>query len=238
MWIFLFVITELIAGLVQGITGFGSGPIQMITYTMRWPLSVAAAVSVCVSVALNLNMFLTYRREVHWKKILLPLIPYMVICAAAISFSMSVNQALMKKIFGAFLIVLAVYYLFFNHNKQKPFNLPKTILYVTVSALCDAFFGIGGPLMVLYFLNKTESSREYLGTMAGFFLINGIYSTGYRLACGILPTEYLPYAGLGIIVILIGVTVAHRVVDRLNDALLKKITYIMIGVSGIFNLIA
>ena len=38
--------------------------------------------------------------------------------------------------------------------------------------------------------------------------------------------------------ILIGVTVAHRVVDRLNDALLKKITYIMIGVSGMFNLIA
>lgn len=238
MWPVVFVLTALTAGLVQGVAGFGSGPIQMMTYPLHWPLSVAAAVSVCVSVPLNLNMLLTYRREVQWKKVLLPIVPYMVICSAAISFSRLVNQALMKKVFGVFLIVLAVYYLFLHKSEKKPLDLPKTVVYVIVSALCDAFFGIGGPLMVLYFLNKTDSSREYLGTIAAFFLCNGVYNTLYRIVCGILTAEQLPFVGIGILAILAGVTAAHRLVDRLNDTLLRQITYVMIGVSGVFNLFA
>ena len=144
----------------------------------------------------------------------------------------------MKRIFGAFLIALAVYYLFLNRGERKPLSAPRTVVYIIVSALCDAFFGIGGPLMVLYYLNRTESAREYLGTIAAFFLINGVYNTVYRLACGILTAGELPFIGVGIVAILAGVTVAHRLVDRLNDARLKKITYIMIGVSGVFNLLA
>ena len=36
--------------------------------------------------------------------------------------------------------------------------------------------------------------------------------------------------------ILLGVTLAHGLVKRLNDERLKKITYIMIGLSGLFHL--
>ena len=44
--------------------------------------------------------------------------------------------------------------------------------------------------------------------------------------------------GIGVAGILAGVTVAHRLVNRMNDAKLKKITYLMIGVSGVINLFA
>ena len=196
MWVSVFVITALLAGLVQGIAGFGSGPIQMMTYPLHWPLPVAAAVSVCVSVPLNLNMLLTYRHEVKWKKVLLPIVPYMIICSVAISFSKMINQNLMKKIFGVFLIALAIYYLFLNHREKKPLNLARTILYVIISALCDAFFGIGGPLMVLYYLSRTDNAKEYLGTIAAFFLINGVYNTVYRLISGILTPEQFPLSDL------------------------------------------
>ena len=236
MWMLVFIITELIAGLVQGVAGFGSGPIAMITFPMHWPLPVSAAISVGVAMALNVNMVWTYRRDVRWKEALLPIIPYLTICSAAISFSQMVQQALMKRILGAFLMALAIYYLFFHRREKKPFNWIKTALYVAVSAVSDAFFGIGGPLMVLYFLNKTDNIREYLGTIAAFFLINCIYNTAYRAACGILTAEHLPYIGIGMAAILLGVTLAHGLVKRLNDERLKKITYIMIGLSGLFHL--
>ncbi len=237
VWIAVFAATVFLAGLVQGVAGFGSGPIQMMAYPHYWPLPAAAAVSVCVSVPLNLNMLLTYRREVRWKKVLLPIVPYMAICSAGISFSTLVNQALMKKIFGVFLILLALYYLYGKHGEKK-FTLPKTVAYVLLSALCDAFFGIGGPLMVLYYLNRTDSSKEYLGTIAAFFLVNGVYNSIYRAASGILTAAHLPFIGIGIAGILAGVTVAHRLAGRLKDANLKKITYVMIGVSGVINLFA
>lgn len=47
----LLIVTAFFAGLVQGIAGFGSGPVQMMTYTIFWQLPVAAAISVCLSAA-------------------------------------------------------------------------------------------------------------------------------------------------------------------------------------------
>ena len=227
------------AGIVQGVTGFGSGIVQMMTFPMFWSLPVAAAMATCIAIPLNINMVLTYLREIRWKKVILPIIPYMVICSAAISYSRLVNQAVMKKVFGGFLIILAVYYLFFNRSDKKtPLNLPKTIIYIIISALSDAFFGIGGPLMVLYFLNKSETTREYYGNISAFFLINSIYNSIYRILCGIITLDLLPFLGAGLVIILIGVTIAHKLVSRMNDALLKKVPYLMIGLTGILNLFA
>ena len=113
------IITALLAGLVQGITGLGSGIVQMLTYTLYWPLATAAAVSVCVSVPLNLSMVVIHRKDIRWRKVLFPVVPYMLIGSAAISATGLINQTLMKKLFGAFLIALSVYYLCFNRREKK-----------------------------------------------------------------------------------------------------------------------
>ncbi len=232
----IIIITAFFAGLIQGVAGFGSGPVQMMTYPVFWPLSAAAAISVCVSVPLNLNMLVTYFRKIEWKKVLLPAVPYIAICSAVIRISKSFDQAVMKKVFGGFLILLAAYYLFFDRKKKTGFSIVRTIVYITVSAVCDALFGIGGPLMVLYFLNVTESKEEYLGTTAAFFFLNGIYNTALRLIGGILAVQQIPFILLGIAAILAGVAVSHKLVDRMDSTLLRKITYVMIGLTGIFNL--
>ena len=234
----ILIITAFLAGLVQGVAGFGSGPVQMMTYTVFWSLATAAAMSVCVSVPLNLNMTLTYIKRIKWRNVLLPAVPYIAICSAAIGISGSFDQALMKKVFGGFLILLAAYYLFFDRREKKELSTARTLIYILISAVCDALFGIGGPLMVLYFLHVTESKEEYLGTAAAFFLINGVWNTAVRLVSGILTAGQLPYIAAGIAAILAGVSVAHRLADRLDEAVLRKITYIMIGLTGIFNLLS
>ncbi len=237
MKVLITTITAFFAGLIQGVAGFGSGPVQMMTYTAFWPLSVAAAMSVCISVPLNLNMLVTYFRKIEWKKVMVPAAPYIVICSAAISVSKSFDQAIMKKVFGGFLILLAAYYLFFDRNRKTGFGSARTIVYIAVSAICDALFGIGGPLMVLYFLNVTESKEEYLGTTAAFFFLNGVYNTVFRLIGGILTVPHIPYILTGIAAILTGVSLSHRLVDRMDSVMLRKITYVMIGLTGIFNLL-
>lgn len=230
------IVTALLAGLVQGITGLGSGIVQMLTYTLYWPLATAAAVSVCVSVPLNLSMLLIHRKDIRWKKVLFPVFPYMLIGSAAISATGLINQTLMKKLFGAFLIALAIYYLFFNRREKKQLSVLQSVVCILASSLCAAFFGIGGPLMTVYFLNKTDSMSEYLGTVSAFFLINNLYSTVYRFLNGILSAEHLPYIGAGCLAVLAGVYAACLIAKRINDNTLKKSVYIMIGLTGILNL--
>ena len=227
-----------LAGIVQGVTGFGSGIVLMMVLPMFFPLPQSAGLSTAICLFLNAMMVYTYRKHINFKKIIPPAMLYMIVCSITIRFSTAINQIVMKKIFGIFLIMLAVYYLFINKsNERKKLSFLTSLFCIIVSAVCDGLFGIGGPLMVLYFLSQTHHTHEYLGTIQTFFLMNCIYNTFFRIINGILLPEHLLYIGVGMVAIVIGGMIAKKLVDKMDGVLIRKLTYVMIGISGIVNLI-
>lgn len=235
---FIMFFVACLAGLVQGITGFGASIVMMMFLPIHFVLTQSAGISTAICLFLNLTMFLTYRKFIKLKTVLLPAVLYIAVCSVTIYFSTMVNQILMKKIFGVFLIILSIYYLFFNKsNERKKLSLFVSIFCIVVSAMCDGLFGIGGPLMVLYFLSQTHTSHEYLGTIQTFFLINCIYNTLFRISQGILTISHFPIIGCGVAGIVIGGLIASKIVDKLDGMLLRKVTYIMIGFSGLMNIL-
>ena len=230
--------TALIAGLVQGVTGFGAGIVMMMALPYFLPIPQSAGVSAGICIVLFVSMIIRYRCAVNLKKALLPSALNIAICTVTISFATAVDQNLAKKILGGFLLLLAVYYLFLSPSGDvKPIPLPARLACIIISAVCDGLFGIGGPLMVIYFLSCTDSKEEYLGTIQAFFLINAVYNTAFRIIRGIILPEHLLLIAIGAAGIVLGALIAGRVVDRLNENVLRKLVYVMIGVSGILNLI-
>jgi len=231
-------VAALAAGVVQGVTGFGAGIVLMMVLPFYFALPQSAGIAAAVCIILCVLMAARYREYVKWHEAILPSVLYIAVCTATIHFAVSANQDLLKKFFGVFLLLLAAYYLFFKKSADnKKLSLPVSLVCIIISAVCDGLFGIGGPLMVIYFLNKTESPQEYLGTLQVFFLINSVYNTAFRFYEGILSAEHFSCIGAGIIGITAGVFVAGKVVDKLNADAIRKLTYAMIGVSGVVNLI-
>ena len=228
-----------IAGVVQGVTGFGAGIVMMMVLPMFFELlGTAAGVSTAICLVLIIMMVYNYREFVDFKKIIPPACLYVVVSSCVIVLSKYINQAIMKKVFGVFLVLLCVYYLFINKsNDRKQLHPVVKVLFIVISAACDGLFGIGGPLMVIYFLSTTHSTHEYLGNIQAFFMINCIYNTCFRFYNGIIGLQHLPYFAIGWIGILTGGFVAGKVVDKLDTVLLQKLTYIMIGIAGIINLL-
>ena len=70
-----------------------------------------------------------------------------------------------------------------------------------------------------------------------FFMVNSIYNTIFRFYKGILLPEHVIYILVGIVGVVSGVQIANRIVDRLNADAMRKLIYLMIGVSGVLNLI-
>lgn len=235
--VFLIGLVTILAGIVQGVTGFGSGPIMMMLLPLFFALPQAAGISISISVFLNLSMSSTYREYIQYKKIIPVCVLYLFICSIGIQYSTMVDQNIMKKIFGVFLVLLSVYYLFIakNTNTEK-LSLITSFIFIVISALCDAFFGIGGPLMVIYFMTQTNKKEEYLGTITTFFLINGVFNTVLRVINGILVVDHLLVILCGVCGILLGAFIGKKIVNRLNGDLLKKVVYITIGISGLMNL--
>ena len=229
---------SLIAGIVQGVTGFGAGIVMMMGFPYFFSLPISAAVSSAIGPILSVSMVITYKDHINYKELIVPTIIYNAVSTICIFISTGLDAGLMKKIFGVFMIGLSIYYLFMvkDGDRQK-LSTPVGILFTVFSGACSALFGVGGPLMVIYFMGKTHSTHEYLGTLQAFFLIQGVYNTIVRIVTGILTVDLLPAIGIGFVALIVGGILAGKIVQKLDGALIKKITYIFIGISGLLNIL-
>ncbi|MCF0108572.1 MAG: sulfite exporter TauE/SafE family protein, partial [Erysipelotrichaceae bacterium] len=70
------VLLALIAGIVQGVTGFGAGIVMMMGFPYFFSLPVSAALSGTIGTMLSVTMTWTYRKFINWKELVLPTIVY------------------------------------------------------------------------------------------------------------------------------------------------------------------
>jgi len=228
-------ISALVAGFIQGISGFGAGMVSMCAVPYFLGVTSAAAVSSCMSLSLNALMTYRYRHSIRTKPIWLPALFFILGSTVSIYFSTGVDRKLLKLILGVFLIALAVYFIYFSRKIRINTNMLTMFTCGFLSGVSDGLFGIGGPLMVLFFLAATQSKKEYLGTISLFFLIVGTYNLGMRIYRGIITAELLPYVLVSLAAVIAGLKIGNRVVDSIDETRLRKMVYALIGVSGLLT---
>ena len=76
-----------------------------------------------------------------------------------------------------------------------------------------------------------------MGTIQAFFFINYAYSSVVRVINGILLPSHLPVTVACSAAVLLGGVIAQKLVNRLDEQRVRKLIYIMIGVSGVLNLV-
>lgn len=227
----------LLAGLVQGVTGFGSGTVQMMILPWFFPLNEAAGISGVVCCSLTAVLFFRYRKYVKAKKVILPILLYTIGSYCSISFSTTVDQALMKRMMGVFLICLSVYFLFFQKKKMEKVGFVTAAVFSVISGISDGLFSIGGPLMVILFLARSDSKEEYLGNTQAHFFVTLVINCILRVRSGIITTVHLPFMLIGIACIWLGGWIAGFIADRINGEQLRKLVYICVGLAGVVNII-
>lgn len=233
----VFVVT-LAAGLVQGVTGFGSAIIMMSILPFVMNLQDASAITNIVSVALTVRLLWDFRRDVAWRLVPLPCVCYFVGSYATLAIVRDMDVRLLKLAFGAFLIVIACYFVFFKAKVKLKTNVPTLVFCGLLAGACDGAFGAGsGPIFVLYFLSACSSTREYLGTVQACLLVGVTYLLVLKVAYGIVtPTLAVPGVA-GVVGVLAGTVVAARTRDKIDDQLLRKLTYALIAVAGVTTVV-
>ena len=233
-----FAAAALVGGILQGVTGFGCGIIMMLVLPFIYAIPQAAAVSSVGALVLAASMAWRYRAHADLKTTLPFCVPYLVCSGVAIMFSTQVDQELLKRVFGVFLLALAAYN-FATMGKASSKKLPAIAQLgcIVFSGVCDGLFGIGGPLMVLFFLNRTDSQEEYLGNIQLFFSVNLFVNLVIRAMNGILTLELAPVCAIGAVMLIAGMVIGGRLLTRLNRDVVLKLTYGAIALCGVTNVI-
>ena len=225
------------AGAVQSLTGFGGGIVMMMFFPSLLPVLSASSLSGAVGLLLSGSLMLRYRRYIRRDLLVLPAAAYIVSSTLSLTFADMIETGLLLKLFGAFLVVLSIYFLCFSGRLQVKATAGTATVCGALSGVVGGLFGIGGPPMVLYYLAAMEKKEEYLGTIQAFFFLTGAYTLAVRIFKGYYTLALALPTLVGVGAILLGMLIGNRLQDRINGAMMRKLVYAFLGVTGIINLL-
>lgn len=233
----LIIFPALLAGLIQGLTGFGAVIIMMIFFPSILPMAQAAGIGGIIMFSSEIALAMHYRHDFKLKRVL----PAMIIYAAVATWSVQLGKVLdthvLRLMLGTLLIVLCIYFLSSKKAGSRRYPWYVALLFMVVSGFFSGLFGIGGPLMALYFLSLAKSMPEYLANLQGFFLLDSIYITSVRAVSGILGTQEIPYILVGMLAASVGTMIAARLSSKWDLATIKPWIYRFIGLAGFYYLL-
>lgn len=230
-------VTAFLAGFIQSVTGFGGAMVLMMALPYFVPLKTATALAGFICVPMCIAVAVHYKDCIRPKLVILPTIIYLISSAFFIRLAASIDLEQLKAVFGLMLIGLAIYFNFFASKfKLKP-NFSNALFCAGFSGLTGGLFGIGGPLLVLYFLAVTDDKKAYLGTINMVFAITETYSAAIRFCTGILTGNLLPIILCGFLTVVLGSFLGGKIVDRLDGNKIRKLVYLLFAVSGLVTFV-
>ena len=219
----LVLLPAVLASLVQGITGFGSAIVLMIFLPSILPIPQSAGVASLIMSVANLMMAWHYRKALKFKRIIGPFIVYGLVAFLSLKLGSALDVKVLKVLLGGLLLCLSIYFLFFKSlGNGRKYPIYVALIFMIISGFFNGLFGIGGPLMAMYFLSLAKTKEEYLASIQTFFLIDQVYITTVRFASGILTTSDIKFILIGIVGGVIGTMIANRITKHMNINMIEK----------------
>lgn len=220
----------LIAYLVRGIAGFGSGLIAVPLLAFVFPVQVVVPVVVLFDYLGSAGQGIRNREQIAWRDEL-PLIPFTLVgVALGLTLLQSLASGTLRQALGAFVIAYALYQV-----------LPLPLLRGSrlFAAPCGFFggvigtmFGTGGPFYVVYFGLRALDKSAFRATFAANFLIDGAIRLAAFASFGFFRADILLAILAGLPVVGAGLWLGGRVHSTLSTAAYARIISLLLLFSG------
>ena len=225
------------AAFVQRVSGFGLGIFAMMFLPHFLPSHTAAATISCLfSCCTTTYNSIKYRKNVAYKTAIPMLAAAMIPIVIAVVFSAKVSANVFRILLGSVLVILSIYFLFFNKRiriKPTPIN---GVIAGTISGVLNGLFSTGGPPAVLYLTSATPDNITYFATIQFYFCLTNLFATAVRSIKGLITVDLLLYAAVGLIGCLAGDFLGRKIFDKLDAQKLKYVIYIGMIISGVLML--
>lgn len=219
---------------VQRVSGFGFGIFAMTILPHVMPsYGEATALSSMMASVTSAIIVVKMYRFLNWKKLIPILITFLVVSYFSILFVASVSDGMLKKVLGAILILVSIYFFFFSDKLRLKPTLLVQISMGVISGVMGGLFSMQGPPAVLYFLACTERKEEYMVLAQTYFVLGNAMMTVFRWQNGFVTESVLVAWCCGLVAVLIGTWLGTLVFRQISAQLLKKIIYAYMAVSGV-----
>lgn len=174
----IYILTALVAlagSCVQSSSGFGYAIICMAIWPMFMPFYTASILEAIAAFFMVIYIAVKLWKFIDWKLLLPPVIMATVTSLLGVNTLMALDEAVLSKIMGTVLLVLAVYFIFFSSKVHLKAGLVSGLAAGAVSGfLIHVFQGhVSGAMLPLV-------GAALAGTAVGMFLFRRLTMTGIK----------------------------------------------------------
>jgi uncharacterized membrane protein YfcA len=101
----------------------------------------------------------------------------------------------------------------------------------------SGLFGIGGPLMAVYFVSVSRDKESYIANIQCLFAVTNVVNFLLRISKGIYTVDLIPITLLGFAGITLGKMLGLRLLERMELEGMKKWVYLFVGASGVLTVL-
>ena len=222
----------LLAGVVQGLTGFGSALVAIPLLCLVIDIKTAVPLCMLNSLIITTTLILQLRKDVDRRKIMplcLSAIPGILVGATVLK---TVDAATMRFLLGTLLTIYAIYSL---TVQPKPRQLHSVWSWVAgfSSGAIGAAFSVGGPPTIIYAALKNWNKDEIKATLTGFFMVNSYLIVAVHGLTGVITKQSLQLFLASALFVLAGTLGGSRLYRFLPDKNYVKLIYIFLIIMGV-----
>lgn len=226
------------ASFVQRATGFGFGIFIMTMLPFLMPsYGEATALSGLLALTTSAIAAWKYRKLVCWKRLIPILSIFLLISTASICLLAQIQDNTLRKILGAVLILVSIYFAFFSRRIRFGTSLPYQLGAGTLSGIMGGFFGMHGPPAVLYFLASEKDKEHYMAMAQTYFVVTNTMMSIVRGTKGFITATVGKDYLIGIIAVGVGSYLGSLAFKSLPPKVFPYVVYSYIGISGIIILL-
>ncbi len=237
MEFFFIALIAFIGSLVQGISGFGFALVCM--SLLPFVIAFKTAVVLEAILAFVMVSYITIRlyRHIDIRLVIPPAITAGIFSYIGISALIYLNDSILKRIFGFLLILLSVYFVFFNEKLKIRGNIINGMSAGVISGFAGGLFSVGGPPMVLYFMAVTKDKTKYLANIQAFFAINSLTVIIMHIFKKNITNDMIPMLLFALIGVLGGTAAGLYLFRKMNSKMITYLVSILMVVSGTYMII-
>lgn len=225
----------LLAGLIQGLTGFGGGLVAIPLLCLLMDIKSAVPLSILSGLAITTAMAYQLRHSLDRSRILPMLIGSLPGVVAGTVLLKAADQAMISRLLGLLLLIISAVNLTF---RPKPLNPPVIWGYIAgfFSGAITASVGAGGPPVIIYTTLTDWKKDEIKATLTGFFVLNGYITAAVHAGSGMITSETLTTFAATVPFVLLGTYAGSRIGGRINRRTYLQLVYVLLMALGVMML--
>lgn len=222
----------ILAGFLQGLTGFGFGLIALPLLSLFLPIKEIVPLVIMLALFINLVLTVQLKSSIHLKTIGILFLATLPGIPVGIYMLTHVPGEGLAVLVGIIMISFTTYQLI-ARPKLRMLGLPITLAAGFASGILTGSLSTGGPPVIIYAAVQPWTKDQAKATLASYFLISGLAAVAAHAASGIITGSVMMHFAYMLPALVVGLYSGMFTYRRISDHGYRRLAIILVMVLGV-----